>query len=112
MVGFIRKVELKPEASIDGLWNNSDCGSNGDKLNVNLLHVFNRQTPYILVLTDACRSRRRAFCLGGVFPTQLQTQDLGHFLHERGNQLQTRRGYSFVGAVVMFSTPIDLDGCS
>ena len=91
MVGFIWKVELKPETSIDGLWNDSDCSSDGDKLNVNLFHVFNRQTPCILVLTDACRSRRQAFCLGDAFPSQLQTQDLGHFLHERGNQLQTRR---------------------
>ena len=91
MVGVIRKMELKPEASVNSLWNNSDCSSNGDKLNVNLFHVFSRRTHDTLGLTGGCRNKCQVFCLDGAFPSQLQTQDLGHFLHERGNQLQTRR---------------------
>lgn len=91
MVRVIWEMKLKPETSVNSLWNDSDCSSDGDKLNVNLFHVFSRRTRGILELTGGYRSRCQVFCLRGVFPTQLVHPGSDRSLRERENPFQIRR---------------------
>ena len=95
MMSLIWEMKLKPETPVNSLRNNSDCSSDGDKLNVNLFHILSHQKLYILALTDGCRSTVPGYGRRGAFATPLVFLVLDRFLRERGSRSQTRRESQF-----------------